>query len=131
SDRNRRWSFWHLQALRLYGPVCGPRRGSSAFDVFSVLPFAFPPTCPIVMPPRVASLFTEFALRIEVADAAALAASRGIKHRVDQRRFARIHGLVHGAFEIVRGRRVDAHAAEALHHLVVARALHEHGWRRV
>ena len=39
--------------------------------------------------------------------------------------------VVDGALELVRRRRIDADAAERLHHLVVARALDEHGRRRV
>ena len=36
-----------------------------------------------------------------------------------------------GALQLVGGRHIDADAAEGLHHLVVARALDEHGRRRV
>src|SRR3981081_2711562 len=69
----------------------------------------------------------QLALRIEVADPAALAAGRRVQHRIDQGRLARIHRRVDGALEFIRGRRIDADAAERLHHLVVARALDEHG----
>src|SRR5436309_3358240 len=69
----------------------------------------------------------QFALRIEVADPAALAAGRRVQHRIDQGWLARVHGSVDGAPEFIRGRRIDADAAERLHHLVVARALDEHG----
>src|SRR6202048_5056263 len=40
---------------------------------------------------------TNLALRVEVTDAAALAASRRIDHRVDEGRLAGVHGLVDGA----------------------------------
>ena len=73
----------------------------------------------------------QHALRIEVADAAALAAGGRVDHRVDQRRLAGIHRLVDGALQLVGRGRVDADAAEGLHHLVVARALDEHGRRRI
>src|SRR5712671_4421134 len=57
--------------------------------------------------PGVANLFlAKHALRVEVADAAALRAGCRVDHRVDQCRLAGIHGLVHGAFELVRRRRV-------------------------
>src|SRR3954451_15799139 len=72
-------------------------------------------------------LFSKNALRIEIADAAALGARRRIDHRVDQGRLAGIHRRVDGALEIIRRGGVDAGAAERLHHLVVARALDEHG----
>src|SRR6266404_1653751 len=82
--------------------------------------------------PDVANLFlAKHALRVEVADAAALRAGCRVDHRVDQRRLAGVHGLVHGAFELVRRRRVHTDAAEGLHHLVVARVLDEHGRRNV
>jgi hypothetical protein len=44
---------------------------------------------------------------------------------------ARVHRGVHSAFQLIWRRRVDADAAERLHHLVVARALDEHGRRRI
>src|SRR5581483_7211194 len=71
-------------------------------------------------------LLLQLALRVEVADAAAFAASGGIDHGVDERGLARIERRVDGALQLVRRGRVDADAAERLHHLVVARALHEH-----
>src|SRR6478672_720784 len=52
----------------------------------------------------------QLALRIEIADAAALAAGRRVEHRVDECRLAGIHGGVNGALELVRGRRVEADA---------------------
>src|SRR5467141_3445288 len=82
--------------------------------------------------PDVANLFlAKHALRVEVADAAALRAGGGVDHRVDQGRLAGVHGLVHGALELVRRRRVDANAAECLHHLVVTRVPDEDGRRNV
>src|SRR5713226_9043244 len=77
------------------------------------------------------SLLAKHALRVEVADAAALRAGCRVDHRVDQRRLAGVHGLVHGAFELVRRRRVHANAAERLHHLVVTRVLDEDSCRNV
>src|SRR6266403_136584 len=77
------------------------------------------------------SLLAKHALRIEVADAAALRAGRRVDHRVDQRGLAGVHGLVHGAFELVRRRRVHANTVECLHHLVVARVLDEHSRRNI
>src|SRR4051794_23003083 len=41
-------------------------------------------------------LLADRALRVEVADAAAFAARRGVDHRVDQRRLAGIHRFVDG-----------------------------------
>src|SRR5215471_19921878 len=52
---------------------------------------------------RACSLFlANHALRVEVADAAALAAGGRIDRRVDERRLAGIHRRVDGAFEFVR-----------------------------
>src|SRR5215471_4445933 len=76
-------------------------------------------------------LLANRALRVEVADAAALTARRRIDHRVDQRRLARIHRRVHGALEFVRACRVDANAAESFDHLVVTRAFDENRRRRI
>src|SRR4051794_3001551 len=50
----------------------------------------------------------QLALRVEVADAAALAAGRGIQHRVDQGRLAGIHRGVHRALEFIGAGRIDA-----------------------
>src|SRR5262249_42155745 len=61
-------------------------------------------------------LLLQDALRIEVADAAALRARGGIDHRVDQRRLARLHGFVDGALEFVGRGGIDADAAEGFHH---------------
>src|SRR5260370_15708624 len=71
------------------------------------------------------SLLSKHALRIEVSDAAALGAGCRIDHRVDQCWLAGVHGLVHGALQFGWRRRIDANAAERLHHLVVARTLDE------
>src|SRR3546814_1496053 len=54
-----------------------------------------------------------------------------VDHRVDEGRPAGVDGLVHGAAQLVGARHVDADAAETLHHLVVAGALHEGGDRSV
>src|SRR6185436_13749167 len=62
-------------------------------------------------PPR-ASFLLQLALRIEVADAAALAARAGIEHRVDQGRLAGIHRGIDRALELIGARRVDADAAK-------------------
>src|SRR5437899_2716106 len=74
---------------------------------------------------RTTLFFSDHALRVEVADAAALGAGRRVDHRVDEGRLAGIHGLVHGAPQLVRRRRIDADAAECLRNLVVARVLDE------
>src|SRR4029450_11799263 len=71
------------------------------------------------------------ALRVEVADAAALAAGRRIDHRVDESRLAGIHRLVHGAAQLVRRRHANANSAERFDDFVVARVLDEGGRRRV
>src|ERR1700722_18918811 len=54
----------------------------------------------------------QLALRVEVADAAALAAGGGVEHRIDECRPAGIHRFVDGALEVVGCRRIDADAAE-------------------
>src|SRR3954462_10841951 len=99
-----------------------------------VLALAFLPFA-IVVPLRVRLMWpiilAKHALRVEVADAAALAAGCRIDHRVDESRLAGVHGLVHGAPQLVRCRHIDADAAERFHHLVVARVLDEHGGRNV
>src|SRR5262249_35069567 len=71
------------------------------------------------------------ALRIEIADAAALAAGGRVDHRVDERRLAAVHRGVDGPLEFVGARRIDADAAERLDHLVVARAFDEHRRRGI
>src|SRR5262249_17109221 len=74
-----------------------------------------------------AALFLpQHALRVEIANAAALAAGGGINHRVDQRRLAGIHRRVNGAFELVRRRGIDPDPAEGLDHLFVTGPLDEH-----
>src|SRR5580704_683772 len=78
------------------------------------------------------SLFlANLALRIEVADSAALAAGGRVDRRVDEGRLAGVHGLVDGALELVGGRHMDADAAEGFHKLLVARVLDEDGRRHV
>src|ERR1700691_3083098 len=63
--------------------------------------------------PSLRSLFlANHALRVELADIAALAAGGRIDHRVDERRPAGVHGLVHGTAELVGRRHADANAAE-------------------
>src|ERR1700686_5141645 len=52
------------------------------------------------------------ALRIEVADAAALGAGSRVDHRVDQGRLAGIHRRVDRALQFIRRGRVDADTAE-------------------
>src|SRR5581483_10411433 len=49
--------------------------------------------------------------------------------RADQGRLAGIHRRVDRALQLVRRRRIHADAAEGFHHLVIARALDEHGGR--
>src|SRR5690242_712486 len=99
---------------------------AAAFDVFR--PGAF---FAIFFAILVLLLLLQLGLRIEIADAAALAAGGGIDYRVDQRGLASIHRRVDGALQLVGRRGVDAGAAERFHHLVVACALDEHGRRRV
>src|SRR5229473_390171 len=74
------------------------------------------------------SLFAKFALRVEVADAAALAAGRRVDRGVDEGWLAGIHGGIDRTLQFVGRRHMDADAAERFHHLVVARALDEDGW---
>src|SRR6266700_724555 len=71
------------------------------------------------------------ALRIEVADAAALGPGRRVDRRVDEGRLAGVHGRVDGALELVGRCHMSADAAECLRHLVVARAFDEDRCRRV
>src|SRR5262249_47043737 len=79
-----------------------------------------------------AALFLpQHALRVEIADTAALAAGGGINRRVDQRRLAGIHRRVDGAFELVRRRGIGADPAERLDHPVVTGALDEDSGRRI
>src|SRR5262249_59933716 len=77
---------------------------------------------------EVADLFlANHALRVELADAAALGAGRRVDHRVDEGRLAGVHGRVDGALELVGRCRLGADAAECFRDLVVARALDEDG----
>src|SRR5262245_27607079 len=71
------------------------------------------------------------ALRIELADVAALAARGGIYHRVDEGRLTGVHGLVHRADQFVGRRHADANAAKRFHQLLVAGVLDEDGGRNV
>src|SRR3546814_17901511 len=71
-----------------------------------------------------------YALRIEIADAAACRAGLLVDHRVDEGRPAGIQRLAHGTVQLVGARHVDADPAEAFHHLVVARPLPEGGDRK-
>src|SRR5215472_4718828 len=77
------------------------------------------------------SFLLQRALRIEIADTAALAAGCRVDHCIDESRLAGIHRRVDRALHLIRGRRIDADAAESLHQLVVARPLDENGRRRV
>src|SRR5690348_9872948 len=70
-------------------------------------------------------------LRVEVADATALAARRRVDHRIDEGGSARVHRRVDGALQLVGRLGVHADAAEPFHHLVVARAFDEGGRRRI
>src|SRR5262249_41153995 len=72
-----------------------------------------------------------YALRIKVADAAALAACRRVDHSVDERRPAGVHGSIDGALQLIGRRYIGADASERLNHLVVARAFDEDSRRRV
>src|SRR4029453_11208012 len=67
------------------------------------------------------------ALRVELANAAALGAGGRVDHRVDEGRLAGVHGRVAGALELVGRRRLNARAAECFGDLVVARAFDEDG----
>src|SRR6266446_682307 len=78
------------------------------------------------------SLFLlHYALRIEISDAAALAAGPRVDGGVDERRLAGIHGRIHRSLQLVRRCCMDADASECFHHLVVTCALHEDGRGRV
>src|SRR5262249_49919387 len=133
----RPWEPCPSPVSRLPGPLPCPWPAPSSR---SFLPFLSPSLANAVVPTGASLrsgrracflLLLQLALRIEVADAAALAAGSRIDHRVDQGRLAGVHRRVDGALQLVGSRRVDADAAERLHHLVVARALHEYGRRRV
>src|SRR5215469_9515584 len=67
------------------------------------------------------------ALRVEVADPAALAARSRVDHRVDQSGFAGVHGRFDGPLQRVGGFRLHADATEGLDDLVVPRAFDEDG----
>src|SRR5207253_152170 len=93
-------------------------------------PFSFPQFS--ILELRWVVLFlAELALRVEIADSAALAAGSRIEHRVDEGRLARIHGRVDGPLQLIRRGRIDPYAAKSLDHLVVARSFDEDGRRGV
>src|SRR5688500_18638639 len=88
-------------------------------------------TCVIsrIRTPFNASIFTSSCLfllsgRVQAGDAAAFGAGRLVDNRVDQRRLSRAQRVFHRFPELRRCGDVYAHAAERLHQLVVARALH-------
>src|ERR1700716_3060916 len=60
------------------------------------------------------SLLAQHALRVEVADAAALGAGPWIDRRVDEGRLAGVHRQVHRALQFVGCRRMDTDASERL-----------------
>src|SRR6476646_3260151 len=76
-------------------------------------------------------LLANRALRIELADAAALGAGCRIEHRVDDGRPAGIHRRIDGPLQLFGRRHIHADAAERLDHLVVARVFDEGGDRRI
>src|SRR3954453_20483000 len=63
--------------------------------------------------------------RVQARDAAALGAGGLVDDGVDECRLARGERCIEALPELVGRRRVDTDAAERLHHLVVARVLHE------
>src|SRR6202521_1311318 len=71
------------------------------------------------------------ALRVEVADAAALGAGRRVDYGVDKRRLTGVHRLVHGATQLIGRCHMGANAAECFRNLVVARVFNEDGCRSV
>src|SRR5438876_6028157 len=71
------------------------------------------------------------ALRVEVADTAALAARSRVDHRVDQGGFARIDGRFDGPLQLVGCFRLNADATKRFDDLVIARAFDEDGRRRI
>src|SRR4051812_27016978 len=75
------FSAWVMVVLRvlLRLPAAGRKRGG-----------AFDPAVGLGL------FLLQFALRVEIADAATLAAGAGVKHRVDQRRLAGIHRGIDG-----------------------------------
>src|SRR6266498_2106336 len=83
-------------------------------------------------PTDAADLFlANHALRVEVADAAALGAGRRIDHRIDKGRLTGVHRLVHGATQLIGRCHMGANAAECFRNLVVARVFDEDGCRSV
>ena len=77
------------------------------------------------------SFLADRALRVELADVAAFAAGCRIDHGVDQSGFAAVHGLVHGAAQLVGRCDMDANAAERFHQFLVAGIFDEDGCRNV
>src|SRR3954454_15560345 len=69
--------------------------------------------------------------RVQARDAAALGPRGLVDDGVDERRLARRERRVEPLPQLVGSRRVDADAAERLHHLLVARILDEHRRRDV
>src|SRR5258708_27583252 len=92
--------------------VASVGHGPSSHDSSAVTGF---PPCAGDDADGLLSLLSKNALRIEIADAAALGARPRIDHRVDQGRLARIHRRVDGALEIIRRGGVDAAAPGRLH----------------
>src|SRR3954469_17057533 len=78
-----------------------------------------------------ARLFLFRRRRIEAGDAPAFRSGGLVDHGIDERRLARAEGFCHRFPPLSRRRYMRAAAAERLDQLVVARALHEHGGRRV
>src|SRR5215831_3787383 len=76
-------------------------------------------------------LAVQGALRVEIADIAALAAGRRIDHRVDQRGLAGVHRRIDRAFQFVGRRDIGTDAAEPFDHPVVARTFDECGRGRI
>src|SRR5947209_18867392 len=120
----------HASSCVQVGPDCTCVK-SRIFTPSSALPISVPPEITSSFRASLRRLLANRALRIEIADAAALAPSRWIDHGVDERRLAGIHGSVDGALQLVRRRHIDTDAAERLHHLVVARVFDENGRGRV
>src|SRR6185312_3431321 len=58
--------------------------------------------------PRQGSFLAQHALRIEIANPAALATGGGIDHRIDECRLAGIHGRIDSSLQFVRCRHMGA-----------------------
>src|SRR3954454_3444500 len=109
----------HARSCVQVGPDCTCVK-SRIFTPSSALPIFVPPDITQFLCCSLRWLLADRALRVEVADAAALAARCRIDHRVDEGGLAGIHGVVDGTLQLVWRRHIDADAAERLHHLVVA-----------